>query len=132
MQLLRSHPSLLVAERKAFYKVFLAQAVGMGFGIGFLFGPYLACTGADFKMRRPFAIEMCTTGGGFEVVHFVSLQTTCITALLVSSGQCKSRLFVKLFVYDNYYRHTVRRRPGIHRQYLILFVQFLYRRVRAL
>lgn len=55
---------ILVAECTEYWQVLLSQGVGMGLGMGMLFGPALACTGAYFKRYRPFAMSVCACGGG--------------------------------------------------------------------
>lgn len=61
---------ILVAECTEYYQVLLSQGVGMGVGMGMLFGPSLACTGAYFLKYRPLAMSICTAGSGLGGVIF--------------------------------------------------------------
>lgn len=61
---------MLLAECTEYYQVLLAQGIGMGLGMGVLFGPCLACTSAYFKRYRGFAMCVCAGGGGFGGVIF--------------------------------------------------------------
>lgn len=61
---------MLLAECTKLYQILLAQGVGMGLGMGCLFGPVLACTSAYFKRRRGFAMCVCTSGGGVGGIIF--------------------------------------------------------------
>lgn len=60
----------LLAECTKYYQVLLAQGVGMGLGMGMLFGPCLACTGSYFKKYRGIAMCVCSAGGGVGGVIF--------------------------------------------------------------
>lgn len=55
---------MLLGECKEYYQVFLAQGVALGLGMGMVFSPSIACTGAYFKKLRPFVMSVCTSGVG--------------------------------------------------------------------
>lgn len=61
---------MLLAECKEYYQVLLTQGVGMGLGMGMLFGPCLACTSAYFKKYRGLAMCVCSSGGGVGGIIF--------------------------------------------------------------
>lgn len=61
---------MLVAECTKLYQILLAQGVGMGLGMGIMFGPVMACCSAYFKERRPFAVSLCSVGGGIGGIIF--------------------------------------------------------------
>lgn len=61
---------MLIAECKEYWQVLLAQGVGLGIGMGLLFSPSLACTGAYFKKYRPMALSVCVGGGGLGGIVF--------------------------------------------------------------
>ena len=61
---------MLIAECTEYYQILLAQGVGMGLGMGVMFGPALACTGAYFKKRRPLVMAVCSSGCGFGGMIF--------------------------------------------------------------
>lgn len=90
---------LLVAECTEYYQVFLAQGVGLGLGMGFLFGPALACTGAYFKKRRPFAMAMCTTGGGFGGVIFPIIANNLLYSSIGFKWAMRILAFCELFLF---------------------------------
>lgn len=61
---------MLLAECTQYYQVLLCQGIGMGLGMGALFGPCLACTSAYFKKYRGFAMCVCSSGGGVGGIIF--------------------------------------------------------------
>lgn len=60
----------LVAEATQYWQVLLAQGVGLGLGMGIMFGPTVACYSAYFKKRRDIVISVTAAGGGLGGVIF--------------------------------------------------------------
>lgn len=61
---------MLLAQCTELYQILLAQGVGMGLGMGVLFGPVLGCCSTYFKRRRGFAMCVCAAGGGVGGIIF--------------------------------------------------------------
>ncbi|KAF5352290.1 hypothetical protein D9758_011960 [Tetrapyrgos nigripes] len=53
---------LSLAHQEQYYQVFLAQAVGIGFGMGLIFIPSLTIISQHFRKRRAFATGIAVTG----------------------------------------------------------------------
>lgn len=54
----------LIGECTQYYQLLLAQGVGLGLGMGILFGPVLACMGTYFKKNRTLAMAIAPCGAG--------------------------------------------------------------------
>lgn len=61
---------MLCAECTEYYQIVLAQGVGLGLGMGIMFGPTVACYSSYFKLRRGMVMSITASGGGFGGVIF--------------------------------------------------------------
>lgn len=55
---------MMVAQCTEYYQLILAQGVGIGLGMGTLFGPAISCASTYFKNKRLMVISIMTSGGG--------------------------------------------------------------------
>ena len=55
---------MMVAQCTEFYQLILAQGLGIGLGMGTLFGPAISCASTYFKKKRLMVMSIMTSGGG--------------------------------------------------------------------
>lgn len=55
---------ILIGECTEYYQLLLSQGIGLGLGMGILFGPVLACMGTYFKKNRTLAMAIAPCGAG--------------------------------------------------------------------
>ncbi|KAF8625298.1 hypothetical protein AX15_005432, partial [Amanita polypyramis BW_CC] len=65
-----SHSMLSLVQKRQFYQVFLAQGIGLGIAIGFLFIPTCTLASDHFKSNPALAVGIVTGGGSFGAVVY--------------------------------------------------------------